>query len=44
MTNADGSEIVITVPNSGLASGAEFEYTLTLPGVGVLDPTIRIIP
>jgi hypothetical protein len=39
-----GGQIVITVPSSGLEPGAEFQYTLTIPGVGVLDPTIRIIP
>ena len=39
-----GSQMAITVPSSGLEPGAEFEYTLTIPGVGVLDPTIRIIP
>jgi hypothetical protein len=39
----DGRRIEIVVPSEGVESGAEFKYTLTLPGVGALDPTIRII-
>lgn len=39
----DGRRIEIVVPMDA-SSGAEFKYTLTLPGVGALDPTIRIIP